>query len=52
MWTLLEQENRLVHRKQFINKNGNKQTVRTQGFNPDSFADNGFERIKEALQGF
>lgn len=50
IWNLLEKENRLVHRKQFTNKNGIQQTIRTQNFSKNAFADNGFERIVEALQ--
>ena len=50
IWTLLEQENRLVHRKQFTNKNGTAQTIRTQEFTKEAFAGNGFERIVATLQ--
>ena len=52
IWTLLEQENRLVHRKQFTNKNGTSQTIRTQEFTKDAFAGNGFERIVATLQSY
>ena len=52
IWTLLEQENRLVHRKQFTNKNGTAQTIRTQEFTKDAFTGNGFERIVNALQSY
>lgn len=45
-----EKDNRLVHRKQFTNKNGKNQTIRTQGFTRDSFKGNGFDRIVETLR--
>lgn len=50
IWNLLESENRLIHRKQFTNKNGITQTIRTQGFTKDAFAADGFSRIVKTLQ--
>ena len=50
IWNLLESENRLVHRKQFVNKNGIQQTIRTQEFTRNAFAADGFDRIVKSLQ--
>ena len=52
IWNLLESENRLVHRKRFINKNGIEQAIRTQEFIRNSFAADGFDRIVKTLQSF
>ena len=50
IWNLLESENRFVHRKHFINKNGIQQTIRTQEFTRKSFAADGFEKMAKTLQ--
>ena len=52
IWNLLESENRLVHRKQFTNKNGTLQTIRTQEFTRNAFTADGFDRIVKTLQSF
>ena len=50
VWGILDKEKRLVHRKTFLNKKGITQTIRTQGFSPTSFKDDGFERIANKLK--
>ena len=50
IWTLLDNQKRLVHRAKFQNKNGISQTIRTQGFSRESFEDGGFDRIAEKLK--
>lgn len=50
IWKMLDKDKRLIHRKTFKNKNGISQTIRTQGFTRDSFAEDGFDRIVEKLK--